>query len=602
MKKVKQGELALLAAISDVINCMVLVLGRDGRIICSNRACEQIAGMSSDETQERFFWDIFCQQDEVALYRAFFDNIMPEKFPLKVETHYIHPDGSNRELIWEYNMLYKNDQHASPYVLTGYDATEQNKTITALQQTKELYRALVHASPVAVISLNNDLRIESWSSAAESLLGWSEKETLGKDAALYFDQTDHKFMPYAVSAIKGESFYSLEHPCFCKDGTLIYTELSIAPLRNSGGRVFGLVLVASDITERKQYEERLEHLSRHDQLTGLYNRAHFELELSRLGGISVYPLTIITADLDGLKLINDTLGHEHGDKMLSDCAALIRETLRKSDILARVGGDEFAVILPGTDENVGSVVAERIKAKINSYNLKNDSLPLSISLGMATADDARLSLAELYREADDMMYIDKLHTGAGAKSQIIKSLMATLAERDFITAGHALRMEEMCRQLGLKINLRQKQLGRLALLAQVHDIGKVGIPDQILLKNGPLNEEEWKIMRKHSEKGHRIASASADLPGIADLILKHHERWDGSGYPLGLRGKEIPVECRILAIVDAFDAMTSDRPYKQPRSIEDAVEELKNCAGSQFDPELVVLFLSVLAETTIPKE
>jgi diguanylate cyclase (GGDEF)-like protein/PAS domain S-box-containing protein len=602
MKKVKQDELALMTAISDVINCMVLVLRRDGRIICSNRACKQTTGMSSGETQDRYFWDIFCQQDEVVLYRTFFDSIKPEKLPLKVEAHYTYPDGSNRELIWEYNLLCKDDQLNSPYVLTGYDATEQNATMKTLHQTKELYRALVHASPVAVISLNSELCVESWSSAAESLLGWSEKETLGKAAEIFFDQTNHKFAFYLHSAIKGESFYSVEQPCYRKDGALIYTQFSVAPLRNSGGRVFGLVLVASDITDRKQYEERLKYLSRHDQLTGLYNRAHFEFELSRFDSSSAYPLTIITADLDGLKLINDTLGHGHGDKMLFDCAALIRETLRKSDILARVGGDEFAVILPGTDGNVGSIIAERIKADIKSYNLKNDSLPLSISLGMATADNARLSMAELYREADDMMYIDKLQTGAGAKSQIIKSLMVTLAERDFITAGHARRMEELCRQLALKINLRQNQLGRLVLLAQVHDIGKVGIPDQILLKNGPLNDEEWKIMRKHSEKGHRIASASADLLGIADLILKHHERWDGSGYPLGLRGKEIPVECRILAIVDAFDAMTNDRPYKQPRSIDDALEELKRCAGSQFDPELVILFLSVLAENTIPKE
>ncbi|MDZ4133649.1 MAG: PAS domain S-box protein, partial [Dethiobacteria bacterium] len=277
MKKVKYGELALMTAISDTINCMVLVLGRDGKIICSNRACEQVVAMSSEETQEKFFWDIFCQQDEVALYKAFFNSIEPEKLPLKVEAHYINPDGSNRELIWEYNLLYKNDEHTSPFVLTGYDATEQNKTIAALQQTKELYRALVHASPVAVISLNNDLLVESWSSAAESLLGWSEKETLGKDAALFFDQTDHKFMPYAANAIKGESFYSIEHSCYRKDGALIYTEFSIAPLRNNNGRVFGLVLVASDITDRKQYEARLKHLSSHDQLTGLYNRAHFEL-------------------------------------------------------------------------------------------------------------------------------------------------------------------------------------------------------------------------------------------------------------------------------------------------------------------------------------
>ncbi len=209
-------------------------------------------------------------------------------------------------------------------------------------------------------------------------------------------------------------------------------------------------------------------------------------------------------------------------------------------------------------------------------------------------EEGTTPLLETYKEADDLMYRDKLHKGAGAKSQILKSLMIALGERDFITEGHALRLVKICSKMGRKANLSHKQISNLSLLAQVHDLGKVGIPDHILFKKGSLNDEEWKIMRTHSEKGHRIASASADLYGIANLILHHHEYWDGSGYPSGLAGEEIPVECRILAIADAFDAMTSDRPYLKAKSKKIALKELKDNAGSQFDPHLVDLFLKMI--------
>jgi len=333
-------------------------------------------------------------------------------------------------------------------------------------------------------------------------------------------------------------------------------------------------------------------------MTGIYNRTFFETELARLNKSREYPVTIISADLDGLKLINDTMGHEAGDKLLQGCALVLRKSLRNSDILARVGGDEFSAILPGTDKKTGETVVRRIRQNVNKYNQKNKELLLGISLGVATAEKIDYSLSDLFKRADDMMYRDKLYSSTSSRSKIVQSLLAALAERDYITEGHARRLEELCRAVGEKIELSSHQLSDLALLAQVHDLGKVGIPDTILFKPGPLNEEEWEIMRGHPEKGFRIASSSPDLSGVAELILKHHERWDGKGYPLGLKGTQIPVECRILAMVDAFDAMISQRPYNKTKTPEEAIKEIKTCAGSQFDPNLVPVFLTILKELT----
>lgn len=592
----KQEELELLAAVSNIINCMIVLLDPGGRIVRINETAEITCGFSPPEAKKQHFWDIFCHPEEVDLYKAFFFSIDHRSLPFKIETQMVSHKGEPLDVVWEYNLLGDKNSPGALYVLTGSDITDQKTSINELQRTKEMYRALIHASPVAVISLGPDLQIKSWSSAAENLLGWSEKEVLGQSISRYFVNDASVIHDCCSEALKGKIFYRLEFGCNCKKGATIFAELSIAPLRNINGEVNGLVMVVNDITERKKYEEQLEYLSTHDQLTGLYNRAFFDRLLYDNSWNISYPVTIIAADLDGLKLINDTLGHDRGNQMLVTCANTIKQALRKTDILARVGGDEFAVLLNNTGEDVGQLVIDRIKNSLEVYNQGNSEFPLSVSLGIATLKQSGMTLVDLYREADDLMYIDKLHTGAGAKSQIINSLMAALEERDFITAGHALRLEELCRSVGRQINLSNRQLGRLVLLARVHDLGKVGIPDEILYKKGPLTPGEWKIMRKHPEKGHRIASASPDLHSIADLILKHHERWDGSGYPLGLKGMNIPVECRILAIADAYDAMTNERPYRKAKSLNEAVAELRDCAGTQFDPELVEVFLKVLQE------
>ncbi len=466
----------------------------------------------------------------------------------------------------------------------------------ALKESEERYREILATMEEGYYEADLAGNITYCNEAACRLFGYEPGELIGMSYKQLYRDHDLAYKTFNRVFMTGKPERGLILQMYRRDGTLGYGELSITLIRDKEGYLTGFKGIGKDVTERIQYEQRLEYLSLYDQLTDIFNRAYFEAELKRLNDGRHYPVTIISADLDGLKLVNDTMGHDAGDRLLNNCARVIKDSLRSSDVLARVGGDEFSAILIKTGRETGEKILRRIRENVEEYNRDNEELPLGVSLGVATTDDPGVSLKKLYKRADDMMYRDKLYSNKSSRSKIVQSLLAALAERDYITEGHARRLENLCRAVGEKINLSSHQLADLALLAQVHDLGKVGIPDQILFKPGPLSEEEWEIMRGHPEKGYRIATSSPDLAAVADLILKHHERWDGKGYPLGLSAIAIPVECRILAVVDAFDAMTNKRPYNKTMTREEAIQELKDNAGTQFDPELVQVFIAMLGE------
>jgi len=531
---------------------------------------------------------------------------------------------------WENIAIGSADGNTVELYCLGRDITELKEVRQSIaiykQAEDELQSAcrrldeIIDFLPDATFVIDNNGIVVAWNKAIEELTGVSREDMLGKGNYEYTLTVYEERRPVLIDLVlmpedefakhkkryesierKGDKLFGRIYAPGAYNGKGAYLWTIAAKLYDAGGNIAGAIETIRDITERKYYEERLKHLSLHDQLTGLYNRAYFESELNRLNKSREYPITILFADIDNLKLINDSMGHNTGDKLLKYCTAVLRRSLRGSDILARIGGDEFAVILPRTGKKAGEEIVSRIYSQLEHYNQKKrKNQPfLSISLGLATAEDADENLLETVKEADDLMYRDKLHRGASAGYQMIASLLATLGERDFVTEGHARRLEELCLKIGKKIDLSRKQLLNLSLLAQVHDIGKVGIPDRILFREGHLDESERKIMQQHCEKGYRIAVSTANLPEIAELILKHHEHWDGSGYPLGIKGEEIPIECRILAIVDAYDAMTSDRPYRKATSSKIAVEELKKYSGTQFNPELVEIFLSIISDTKI---
>ncbi len=340
--------------------------------------------------------------------------------------------------------------------------------------------------------------------------------------------------------------------------------------------------------------ELVQYLSFHDQLTGLYNRYFLENEMERLDTERQLPISIIMADLNGLKLVNDTFGHEVGDEILKQTAEILRTSCRKEDIIARWGGDEFVLLLPQNAEEDANAICNRINEKCKETYIKD--LPLSLALGSATKNSTEKALAQTITEAEEGMYKQKLAKRQQISSAVLNTLLKNLEAKSFETEAHYSSMQDVAHKIGKKIGLSESELNRLEMLIPMHDIGKINIPGEILTKEGSLSPEEWELMKQHPVTGFRIACAIEEFAHMAEDILAHHERWDGSGYPQGLKGKEIPLLARITAVADAYEVMTSGRPYKEPMTKEEIKAEFKRCAGTQFDPELVEIFLSVLEE------
>jgi diguanylate cyclase (GGDEF)-like protein/PAS domain S-box-containing protein len=354
-----------------------------------------------------------------------------------------------------------------------------------------------------------------------------------------------------------------------------------------------VLAICRNVTERALMESQLKHLSLHDSLTGLYNRAFFEEEMRRLEKQRDGFASLLICDVDGLKIINDSLGHKAGDAILKNVAEILKQSFRTGDVIARIGGDEFVVLLNTNSIKIFENACRQIKYHIAAYNTENP-MPISLSIGFALSRHSPPDMNALFKEADNNMYREKLHQKLSARSAIVKGLIKALETRDFITEGHGDRLQSMVEDFARKVGLPERTLADLRLFAHFHDIGKVGIPDNILFKPGPLDAEEWRVMKQHCEIGHRIAMSTPDLTPIANWILKHQEWWNGKGYPLGLKREAIPLECRLLSITDAFDAMTNDRPYRKAVATQAALTELRRCAGSQFDPALVEQFAELI--------
>jgi diguanylate cyclase (GGDEF)-like protein/PAS domain S-box-containing protein len=362
--------------------------------------------------------------------------------------------------------------------------------------------------------------------------------------------------------------------------------------RDTQGKAIRIVGTFSDITEKKENERELYRLGYTDKLTDLKNRAYMEKVLDEIEQSENLNYAIIMGDINGLKYTNDVFGHQEGDKRLRKTADILRSCCTRDEIIARWGGDEFLILIKDPDKDYIQELINEIKAE--SGKVSDLYIELSIALGVAVKDNKLSNKDEVIRAAEERMYRNKMLESRSARNSTLISLERTLFEKDQETEEHAVRLRDMCVRIGEAMSFSQSELDELALLAMLHDIGKIGTPDQILMKPDKLTNEEWEIMKKHPEIGYRIAMSTPELVHIADHILSHHERFDGKGYPQGLKGKDISKMARILSVVDSYDVMTHERPYKKAISPAEAVIELKACAGKQFDPKIVDLFIKLI--------
>lgn len=383
---------------------------------------------------------------------------------------------------------------------------------------------------------------------------------------------------------------TIENTCRRHDGQHCILHWQCKSMLNKQG-TYNILASARDVTELRRSQEKVRFMSFHDRLTGVYNRAFVEEEMNRLDVDRQLPISVIVGDVNALKLTNDTFGHFEGDRLLTNLAEILRKSCRDEDIIARWGGDEFVIFLPRTNNEEAENICQRIKEACLQHPLS--PVRPSIAMGVATKTNMKQSLYGLISEAENRMYRNKQLESHESRQLIIESLEKRLFQHRKESPERIARLSNIAEMFSRYLGLSSVDTERLMLLARLHDIGYISIDEAILNKKGPLSDEEWDVIKKHPEIGMRIAQSSNDLAFLSEDIFHHHEHWDGRGYPLGLKGRNIPLKSRIFAIIDAYDSMTSERTYREPFTHEQALDELRECAGKHFDPELVKHFLNI---------
>ena len=580
-----------------------LAIGRDYSYSSEiNPAFQKILGRSVEELTAVKWTDI-THPDDVQRDIENFKKLKAGQINgYSMEKRYIKPDGSHVWVDMVIAPLQLPDQHLGKYLCILQDITKRVEAEAASKESERSKALLLSHLPGMAYRCRYDREwtMEFVSEGCYALTGYHPESLLYNKELSYNDVIRPQFREILWNewerAIQMKSGFQYEYQITTANGQHKWVLELGQGVYDESGNVEALEGIIIDITLQKKGEEQIQYLNNHDLLTGVYNRQYFEQEIKRLDKPESLPLSIIIGDINGLKLVNNAFGHLKGDSIIRKTAKILKSCCREWDIMARTGDDEFGILLPYTDADTVAEILEKIKNAVNLYNqsITSDIDSINLSLGYGTKKRADEDFGHIMTDAQELMYKNKLLNRKSSHSATLSAVMAAMYERSEETEEHAERLANLSKKIGRKLNLFQKNLDELELLAMLHDVGKVGIRDDILNKPGKLNDEEWEIMKKHPEIGYRIAMSSPELEPVARYILTHHERWDGTGYPLSLKSEEIPLLSRILAVVDAYDAMTHQRVYKEAISKEAALEEIKKNAGTQFDPEIVRVFLEVV--------
>jgi diguanylate cyclase (GGDEF)-like protein/PAS domain S-box-containing protein/putative nucleotidyltransferase with HDIG domain len=352
-----------------------------------------------------------------------------------------------------------------------------------------------------------------------------------------------------------------------------------------------VLAISRDITSEKQEQEYILKLTYKDQLTGLYNRRYYEEQIEKLSGSEFLPLAIMMVDVNGLKLTNDAFGHHIGDELLKKVAKNLISCDSKGGFACRVGGDEFLMVFPNTDEKEAEYLVDKLYELVSAERLEN--IVISISAGCQVRTDVSQSIRDTLIKAENHMLRKKIVESQSMRNQTVNIIMQTLNEKNEREKRHSVEVAKWAKEIGVAMGLSVQKVKEIELAGLLHDIGKIAIKEDILNKPGKLTEEEYDEIKRHPESGYHILKSVDEYSSLAQCVLEHHERFDGKGYPKGIKGSQISLIARIIAVADAFEAMIAQRPYRKSLTEEMAIEEIKKNSNTQFDPEVVTAFLKI---------
>lgn len=565
---------------------MVCLIDFAGHFVKVNPSFQKILGGTVEELDNKTFFDFVAEDDRESSIKVI-ERLRQRESINRFLNRFIGADGLTYYFEWN---AVADDNYIYAIARDITERFEQQEKLERLSLEKDIiFNSGRTAMFLVEAGADGQMRYVRDNLANQRLLSSICSNITGKTAIDVFGPetgaTVESFFKLCLEEVKPIEFdHTLE-----TNGDIKYLQISLTPVFYDQDRIF-IVGSVVDLTQEKATQQRISFLSFHDQLTGLYNRHFYEEEVHRLDCSRNLPLAVIQADINGLKLTNDAFGHTVGDLLIQSAANVLRDACRADDIVARLGGDEFIVLLPKTDQKGVQVIIRRINERISG--LMVESVPLSISLGWSVKEDNRENISDIMKKAEDYMYRRKLHESPKMRSATVNSVLATLHNYSNREKMHSANVSRYAVKLARALDLPDAELADMKILGQLHDIGKIGIPQEILIKQGKLTEDEYISIRKHPEVGYRILSTVNDLAEIADFVLAHHERWDGKGYPRMLAGEDIPLQSRIITLADSYDAMTNPHSYRKPMSHAEAINEIRDKAGTQFDPQLAEIFIN----------
>jgi diguanylate cyclase (GGDEF)-like protein/PAS domain S-box-containing protein len=481
------------------------------------------------------------------------------------------------------------------------DITASKKALEALDESEDRFRTIFEKAPIGIGIFNTDTGfMYQINPKFAEILGRTMEELATLDWKSYSHPMELQENIDKLDQLKKKkiSSFSMNKRFIKPDGSSVWVNMMIVPFKAETISDMHLCMI-EDITEKKQKEEEIIYLSYHDSLTGLYNRTFFEEEKRRFDASRRLPVSIIMGDVNGLKLINDSFGHSAGDTLLREIGAVLQETCRAEDVIARIGGDEFVIMLYGTGETGAEKLCQRIYNACKVYEKRSDrqTFYLSISLGHATKTTNDSSIDDLLREAEHMLYRKKNPERKKVRTTILNAVKNQLIVKNFDSAEQNDKFMKLVVRLGERLNLSPEQAKQLLLIQETHDMGELSLDEKLRDKDmRAYTTEEMEEYKKHAETGYRVALAVPEMNDIAADILTHHEHWDGSGYPKGLKGEGIPLLARITCILDTYRKLSRSNASNGVANNKHIVDEMLSGSGTKFDPRILSEFLILIQE------
>lgn len=574
-------------------------LDSNGCLLEINQKWLDTFGFTREEAEGHWFGDFLCPEYKEAFRKRF--EVFKAQGAIHSEFEIPAKDGQRKFLAFEGKIGYDENGNFVQTHCILQDITNQRKAESALRDSEERYKYLFENSGVGIGYYTTDGVVISYNKKALENIGGTLEDYVGRSLLeIYPGQKGKPYYNRIKLAITSETPQVYEDSLVLR-GTAKWFSSTVTRITDASGQVIGVQIATLDITEKRKAEEEINFLAYHDHLTSVYNRRFFEDEFVRMNTEANFPLAIITGDLNGLKLINDSIGHAAGDQAIRLFADALREQIRSCDILGRVGGDEFGIILPKYTDDEAKALLSRlqstIRIKLNDTQRLETQIELSATYGYSVQTYIGQTLDSLMNEAETFMYRRKFYEDASKHSHVIDAIMNTLFEKSVREQQHSIRVGIIAAAIAEAMQLDEATVAKVKAAGALHDIGKIGIDERILNKTESLTEFEWNLMKQHPVRSARILATIDAYLDIVPFVKSHHERYDGLGYPSGLSSTQIPLEARIICVADAFDAMTKVRPYRAPITKEVAAEELTRCAGSQFDPHIVEVF----TQSILPK-